>query len=108
MGNSRYCYPLTIQDGYSRFILACRGLNGTLFKPSRLVFMRLFRRYGLPDRIRTDNGVPFGSLSLGRLSRLSVWWIRLRITPELIEPGQPQQNGRIIDPQGYSIRNPKQ
>lgn len=94
MGNGRYCYPLTIQDGYSRFILACRGLNGTLFKPSRLVFMRLFRRYGLPDRIRTDNGVPFASLALGRLSRLSVWWIRLGITPELIEPGQPQQNGR--------------
>jgi hypothetical protein len=55
---------------------------------------RVFLEYGLPDRIRTDNGVPFASEALGRLSRLSAWWIRLGVTPELIEPGKPQQNGR--------------
>jgi transposase InsO family protein len=61
---------------------------------SRPVFEGLFRRYGLPDRLRTDNGAPFASSALGRLSTLSVWWVRLGILPDLIEPARPQQNGR--------------
>jgi len=89
-----YVYPLTIQDGYSRFLIAVHGMLGPKLEPTKAAFMRAFRTYGLPDRIRTDNGVPFAANSLGRLSRLSVWWIRLGITPEFIEPGKPQQNGR--------------
>lgn len=89
------CYPLTVQDGYSRFLLECQGLPGTRLIETKRVLTRLFRNYGLPDRIRSDNGVPFSSPhSLARLSQLSVWWIRLGILPELIEPGCPQQNGR--------------
>ena len=57
-------------------------------------FTRLFHEFGIPDRIRTDNGTPFASIALGRLSRLSVWWIKLGILPDLIEPASPQQNGR--------------
>lgn len=89
-----YCYPLTVQDGCSRYLLGCQGLEGTRFAPTKRVFTRLFQEYGLPDRIRTDNGVPFASIALGRLSRLSIWWIKLGILPDLIEPASPQQNGR--------------
>ena len=89
-----YCYPLTVQDGFSRYLLACQGLAGTTYAGSRLVFTRLFHEFGIPDRIRTDNGTPFASIALGRLSRLSVWWIKLGILPDLIEPASPQQNGR--------------
>ena len=70
-----YCYPLTVQDGFSRYLLGCQGLPGTRYRESRRVFIRLFREYGLPERIRTDNGVPFASMALGRLSRLSIWCI---------------------------------
>jgi len=94
LGNSLYCYPLTIQDCFSRFLLGCHGLPAPTIEGSKPVFERLFREYGLPERIRTDNGAPFASNALGRLSTLSVWWVRLGILPELIEPGQPQQNGR--------------
>src|SRR6266849_3467177 len=89
-----YCYPLTVVDGYSRFLLACQGLPSTKHSDSRLVFLRLFKEHGLPTIIRTDNGVPFATTALGRLSLLSVWWIRLGIYPELIEPAHPEQNGR--------------
>ena len=89
-----YCYPLTVQDGFSRYLLACHGLPGTMYAGTRRVFTRLFHEFGLPDRIRTDNGTPFASVALGRLSRLSVWWIKLGILPDLIEPASPQQNGR--------------
>ena len=89
-----YCYPLTIADGYSRYLLACQSLNGTTHDDTKQVFRRIFQEFGLPNRIRTDNGTPFASTALGRLSRLSVWWIRLGITPELIEPAKPYQNGR--------------
>jgi transposase InsO family protein len=89
-----YCYPLTIQDGASRFLLACQGLDGTTYSGSRAVFTRVFQEFGLPLRIRTDNGVPFATSALGRLSRLSIWWIKLGILPDLIEPASPQQNGR--------------
>ena len=84
----------TVQDGFSRYLLACQGLSGTTYAGSRRVFTRLFREFGLPERMRTDNGTPFASMALGRLSRLSVWWIKLGILPDLIEPASPQQNGR--------------
>jgi putative transposase len=89
-----YCYPLTIVDGYSRYLLACQGVRSTAIPVARPIFLRLFQEYGLPQIIRTDNGVPFATTALGRLSTLSVWWIRLGILPELIAPASPQQNGR--------------
>jgi putative transposase len=88
------CYPLTICDGWSRFLLTCHALPSPTTPAAREIFRRAFREYGLPARIRTDNGEPFAAAaSLGRLSRLSVDWIRLGIYPELIAPGSPQQNG---------------
>ena len=92
--DGQYCYPLTIVDGFSRYLLACQGLRSTAVHLSKPVFKRLFQEYGLPRIIRTDNGVPFATTALGRLSELSVWWIRLGIYPELIEPAHPEQNGR--------------
>jgi transposase InsO family protein len=92
--DGRLCYPLTVQDMYSRFLLACRGLPDVTIDGVIPVFTRLFREFGLPDRIRTDNGTPFASNALGRLSTLSVWFVQLRILPEFIEPGCPQQNGK--------------
>jgi len=89
-----YCYPLTIADGHSRYLFSCRGMLSPRQQPVKETFRWLFEEYGLPCRIRTDNGNPFASNAMGRLSRLSVWWIRLGIMPELIEPGCPQQNGR--------------
>lgn len=94
MGDNRYCYPLTVTDGYSRYVLACEALTSTRHDEARPIFARLFKSYGIPDAILTDNGAPFASHGIGRLSKLSVWWIRLGITPTLIEPGKPQQNGR--------------
>ncbi len=94
MGNGCWCYPLTVMDHASRYLLGCQGLDGTRFPETKAVFERLFREYGLPDRMRTDNGVPFATTATGGLSQLSIWWIRLGILPERIEPGQPQQNGR--------------
>lgn len=94
LGDGHYCFPLTVQDGFSRYLLGCRGLTGTSTEESRPVFQRLFQEYGLPEIIRTDNGVPFATNALRRLSQLSVWWIRLGICPELIEPAHPEQNGR--------------
>jgi hypothetical protein len=90
----RYCFPLTVQDGFSRYLLACRGLGGTTTAECRPVFVRLFQEHGVPEILRTDNGVPFATGALGRLSQLSVWWVRLGIYPELIEPAHPEQNGR--------------
>ncbi len=92
--NGLYCYPLTIVDGFSRYLLACQGLLSTRVALARPVFHRLFAEHGLPRIMRTDNGVPFATTALGRLSLLSVWWIRLGIYPELIEPAHPEQNGR--------------
>ena len=93
-GDGVYCYPLTMQDGATRFLLGCHGMLAPTTAGSWLVLARLFRRYGLPERIRSDNGAPFASHALGRLSTLSVWWVRLGIRPELIEPAHPEQNGR--------------
>ena len=92
--NGVYCYPLTVVDGFSRYLLACHGLLSTAIATARPIFLHLFHEYGLPGIIRTDNGVPFATTALGRLSTLSVWWIRLGILPELIAPASPQQNGR--------------
>lgn len=89
-----YCYPLTITDDYSRMLLACQGLHSTCVDDAMTVFTRVFKEFGLPSRIRTDNGVPFATNTLGRLSRLSAWWVKLGIIPEFIEPGRPQQNAR--------------
>lgn len=94
MGNGQYCYPLTVTDGYSRFLLGCQGLASTAVADAKPVFTRIFKEYGLPQFIRTDNGVPFATNTLARLSRLSAWWVRLGVLPQLIEPGKPQQNGR--------------
>ena len=94
LGDGSYSYPLTVTDNYSRYLLGCKGLTGTLLEPTKAEFARLFREYGLPRRIKTDNGSPFAAATLGRLSQLSVWWLRLGILPELSEPGKPQQNGR--------------
>ena len=92
--DGRYCYPLTVTDRYSRYLLGCQGLLSTETQGAKEVFKHLFKKYGLPAAIRSDNGTPFASTALGRLSELSVWWIRLGIRPELIEPGKPQQNGQ--------------
>lgn len=94
LGNGSVCYPLTVTDNYSRYLLGCQGLPGTQLEATKAVFTKLFKEFGLPRRIRTDNGVPFAAPTLGRLSQLSVWWLKLGIHPELIEPGKPQQNGR--------------
>ena len=81
-------------DGFSRYLLGCQALNSTAGVEAKPVFTRLFQEYGLPTRIRTDNGVPFATTTLARLSKLSAWWVRLGILPEFIEPGRPDQNGR--------------
>ena len=92
--NGRYCYPLTVTDGCSRFLLGCKALHSTEHEGAKAEFERLFREHGLPHQILTDNGVPFASQALCGLSRLSVWWIKLGIHPIRIEPGKPCQNGR--------------
>ena len=92
--DGKRCDPLTITDGYSRMLLCCQGLARTDYGQVRPYFERTFREYGLPAVIRTDNGPPFASMGVGGLSRLSVWWIKLGILPERIEPGHPEQNGR--------------
>jgi transposase InsO family protein len=91
--DAQWCYPLTLVDGFSRYLLACRGLLAPTTRDTGAVFRWAFEAYGLPAVIRSDNGEPFAARSLGRLSRLSVWWIRLGIRPELIEPASPYQNG---------------
>lgn len=93
-GDGNLCFPLTIQDGHTRFFLECRGMLRLDLQATLRRFRHLFRQYGLPRRIRSDNGHPFATTAIAGLSQLSVWWIELGITPELIEPGQPQQNGR--------------
>jgi putative transposase len=95
LGNRRYGYPLTITDFASRYLLTCEALATTKEQFAFPVFERAFKEFGLPGTIRTDNGVPFASpTALYRLSKLSVWWLRLGIQIERIEPGHPQQNGR--------------
>ena len=91
--NGRYCFPQTVSDLASRYVLGCDAHPEISLEQTKQHFIRLFETYGLPNRIRTDNGVPFASNALARLSQLSVWFIQLGIYPELIEPGEPQQNG---------------
>ena len=92
--DGKLCYPLTVSDNYSRYLLRCKGLLGPRYQPTRKIFESAFREYGLPDAIRVDNGTPFASRGIGGLSRLSIWWIQLGIIPERIDKGCPQQNGR--------------
>src|SRR3972149_5881839 len=92
--DGEWCYPLTLGDGFSGCCLACVGLPSTKHELVEPLFERAFREYGLPDVIRTDNGAPFASQGIHRLSRLHVWWIKIGVSPELILPGHPQQNGR--------------
>ena len=95
LGDQRYCYPLTVTDYASRYLLLCEALESTREQLAFRAFENLFQERGLPRAIRSDNGVPFASPNgLFNLSRLSVWWLRLGITIERIQPGHPQQNGR--------------
>jgi transposase InsO family protein len=95
LGDGRYCYPLTVTDHASRFVLLCEALESTREDLTITAFEQLFRQRGLPQAIRSDNGVPFASPNgLFNLSKLSVWWLRLGIAIERIKPGHPQQNGR--------------
>lgn len=92
--DAHYCYPLTISDNYSRYLIVCRALAHPRFVLTRPWFERAFREFGLPGAIRTDNGVPFASTGVGGLSKLSIWWLKLGIVPERIQAGHPEQNGR--------------
>jgi transposase InsO family protein len=95
LGNGKDCYPLTVTDHASRFVLMCEALEFTREELAFTAFERLFQERGLPGAIRSDNGVPFASPNaLFNLSKLSVWWLRLGIEIERIKPGRPQQNGR--------------
>jgi len=95
LGNGRYCYPLTVTDQASRLLLLCEALESTKEVGAFDSFLRLFQERGLPDAIRSDNGLPFASPNgLYNLSKLAVWWLRLGIAIERIKPGHPQQNGR--------------
>jgi putative transposase len=95
LGNRRYCYPLTISDFATRYLLACEALSTTQERYAFAVFERAFQEYGLPEALRTDNGVPFASAhALYGLSKLAVWWLRLGIRLQRIAPGHPEQNGR--------------
>lgn len=94
LGNGQLCYPLTLCDHYSRYILCCQGFPNIRLESVKALLERVFRDYGLPEVIRSDNGTPFASTGLGGLTRLSLSWIKLGIRPERIEPGHPEQNGR--------------
>jgi transposase InsO family protein len=94
LGNGQYCYPLTITDNYSRYLFSCHAMSSPILAESMKVFRRAFEEYGLPEAIRTDNGQPFAGLSVGGLTQMSIWWLKLGIIPERIAPGKPQQNGR--------------
>jgi transposase InsO family protein len=94
MKNGHICYPLTLSDNFSRFLLGCPALEGPRYVPTRHCLELIFREYGLPRAIRCDNGTPFAGRSVGGLSRLMIWWILLGIIPERIGKGCPQENGR--------------
>jgi putative transposase len=95
LADRRYCYPLTVTDAVSRFILSCEALESNCEAHAFTVFERVFKDFDLPKAMRTDNGVPFASASaIFGLGKLSVWWLRLGIEIERIRPGHPQQNGR--------------
>ena len=105
LGNREWCYPLTIQDLYSRYALECRALRTTATEPTRKTLLNTFRTYGLPERIRSDNGAPFAARGLLGLSQLSIWLLKLGLQIERTAPGQPQQNGRHPPPHPDSARD---
>lgn len=94
LGNGQRCDPVTVTDSFSRYLLACQATSCPTTAEVRVLFEQLFRTAGLPAVIRTDNGAPFASTAVGGLSTLSVWWLKLSIRPERIQPGQPTQNAR--------------
>ena len=94
MGDRKYCYPLTITDHWTRYLIGCEGLENIKAGGVFQVFDEIFNTYGLPERIRSDNGAPFASVGPLGLTKLSVWFLRLGIKLERIEPGHPEQNGR--------------
>lgn len=115
MRNKRVCYPLTVSDNFSRYILGCDALKGPRYEPTRKSLENIFEEYGLPDAIRCDNGTPFSGRCIGGLSRLMVWLILLGIIPERITKGCPQENGRhermhrslkneALDPVGENLK----
>lgn len=116
MGNKIYCHPLTIADSYSRYVFSAKGLYGEKYEPTKKEFERVFKEYGLPKQIHTDNGTPFGRVSaIQRLTRLAVWFIDLGIEPVYSDPAHPDQNGRhermhrdlkaeATRPPGYDLR----
>jgi len=120
MGNMRYCYPLTVMDSYSRYVLGVAGMYRPTFEGTKAVFEGLFEEYGLPEQIHTDNGEPFASaVSLSRLTRLAVWFIDLGIVPVYSDPGHPEHNGshermhkelkaEATQPPGYSLGRQQQ
>lgn len=93
-GDGRDCYPLTVMDAHTRYLLVCHGLPSTAHAGAFRVFSRLFGEYGLPEALRSDNGAPFASTGLSGLTRLSLWWLKLDITHQRIRPGRPAENGR--------------
>jgi putative transposase len=94
LGNKHACHPLTLSDAYSRYLLRCEGLSQTYCDVVQPIFESAFREYGLPLVIRTDNGPPFSTITAGGLSRLAIWFVKLGVRPERIQPGKPTQNGR--------------
>jgi len=93
-GDGTRCDPLTITDASTRYLLRCQAVDALDYQSARPIFEAAFRQYGLPARIRSDNGAPFASVGIGGISRLSMWWIQLGIRPERIRPAHPQENGR--------------
>jgi transposase InsO family protein len=92
-GDHRYCYPLTVMDGFSRYLLDCHGMLRPTWTETQRRFTRLFEVFGLPEAIRSDNGTPFASTALAGLSQLSVWWLQLGIALDRITPAHPEENG---------------
>jgi transposase InsO family protein len=93
-GDGERIDPLTISDSCSRYLLRCQAVEKTNTEQVQAIFEAAFREYGMPRAMRTDNGAPFASRAIAGLSRLAVWWIKLGIVPQRIEPGHPEQNGR--------------
>ena len=116
MGNKKYCHPLTIADSRSRYLFAAKAHYGEKFQPVKEEFTRVFREYGLPKQLHTDNGSPFGAVSaIQRFTRLSYWFIDLGIVPVYSDPAHPEQNGRhermhrdlkaaCVKPAAYDLR----
>lgn len=94
LGDASYCYPLTITDQFSRYILGCEGMSAISDEAARETCEEVFRAHGLPTVMRSDNGVPFASTGLAGLTKLSVFWMRLGVTLERIRPAHPEENGQ--------------